>query len=59
MELLTSVPVIGHVNNIPTMQLFTGISINSVKIVYAIIDQVCLGILKNALRDTREHALLP
>ena len=37
--------VIGHVNNIPTMQFFTGLHWNfqkySLKIIYAIIDLVC------------------
>ena len=38
--------LIGHVNNIPTTQFFTGISKNTLskKILDAIIDWVCLGI---------------
>ena len=41
------IAAIRHVDNIPTMQFFTGISKKySVKIIYAIIDWVCLGILK-------------
>ena len=38
---------IGHVNNIPTMQLFhKNFQKYSVRIIYAIIDRVCLGIRK-------------
>ena len=39
--------LIGHVNNIPKMQFFTGISGNTQsKSYYAVIDRVCLGFPK-------------
>mgnify|MGYP001803723879 CR=1 FL=1 len=59
--ILFNVPftLIRHVNNIPTMQFFCwNFQKYSVKIIYAIIDRVCLGIPKKALWDTHYHALL-
>ena len=50
--------IIGHVNSIPTMQLFTGISLNTQSKSYMIsLTQCVWEFQNNALWDTHWHAL--
>ena len=54
----TSITWIGHVNNIPTMQFFTGISRNTKSKLYMLSLTECVGDSQNnALWDIHEHVL--
>ena len=51
-------PTIGHGNNIPEMQFFTGISRNSQSKSYKLsLTECALNFKNNALWDTQKHAL--